>query len=44
VHLAAPEIEVDVVVREDARKALGDAAQLEDGRVGGGGDQFWVRF
>ena len=31
------QVEVDVVVREDAREALRDAAQLEDGRVGGGG-------
>ena len=32
VHLAAAEIEVDVVVREDAREALGDPLELEDGR------------
>ena len=31
VHLAAAEVEVDVVVREDAGEALRDAAQLEDG-------------
>ena len=31
VHLARDEVEVDVVVREDARELLGDAAQLEDG-------------
>ena len=37
VHLAAAQVEVDVVVREDAREALRDAAQLEDGRVGVGG-------
>ena len=30
VHLAAPEIEVDVVVGDDAGKALGDPAKLED--------------
>ena len=35
-HLAGAEIEVDVVVREHTRKALGDPAQLEDGRVGDG--------
>ena len=32
VHLAAAEVEVDVVVRDDAREALRDAAQLEDRR------------
>ena len=30
VHLAAAEIEVDAVVRDDAREALRDPAQLED--------------
>ena len=32
VHLALAEVEVDRVVREDAREALRDAAELEDGR------------
>ena len=31
VDLAAPELKVDVVVREDARELLGDPAELEDG-------------
>ena len=31
-HLAGQEIEVDAVVRDDAREALRDPAQLEDGR------------
>ena len=31
VHLAAPQVEVDRVVRDDAGEALGDAAHLEDG-------------
>jgi hypothetical protein len=30
--LALAEVEVDRVVREDAREALRDAAELEDGR------------
>ncbi len=33
VDLAALEVEVDLVVREHAREALGDPAQLEDGGV-----------
>ena len=33
VHLAAPEVEVDVVVGDDAWKALGDPPKLEDGRL-----------
>ena len=36
-HLAAAEVEIDVVVRDDPGEALRDAAQLEDGRVGVGG-------
>ena len=32
VHLALAQVEVDVVVREDAGEALRDAAELEDGR------------
>ena len=35
VHLAAREVEVDVVVREDARKLLHDPAHLQDGGRGG---------
>ena len=31
VHLAAAEVEVDVVVGDDAREALGDPAKLENG-------------
>ena len=31
VHLARPQVEVDVVVRDDPRKALRDPAKLEDG-------------
>ena len=34
VHLARLEVEVDVVVGDDAGEALGDAAQLEDGGLG----------
>ena len=33
VHLALAQVEVDVVVGDDPGEALGDAAQLEDGRV-----------
>ena len=32
VYLAAPQVEVDVVVGEHARELLRDSAQLEDGR------------
>jgi hypothetical protein len=35
VHLAAVEVEIDVVVRDDAREPLRDSAQLEQGRVHG---------
>ena len=34
VHLAAPQVEVDVVVRDDARELLADAAHLEHEVVG----------
>jgi hypothetical protein len=32
VHFAAPQVEVDVVVREHPGKLLGDPAELEDGK------------
>ena len=35
VHLSLPEVEVDVVVRDDSREALGDAAELENRRFVG---------
>ena len=34
VHLAAPDVEVDVVVGDDARELLADPAHLEDEVVG----------
>ena len=33
VHLALRELEVDVVVRDDAREPLRDAAELEEGGI-----------
>ena len=36
VHLALEQVELDLVVREDAREALRDAAELEDGLLGHG--------
>jgi hypothetical protein len=40
VHLAFAQVEVDVVVGEDAREAFRDSAQLEDRRVCGGSSHW----
>ena len=40
VHLARPQVEVDVVVGDDSRKALRDPAKLEDGGLFHRGDSM----
>jgi hypothetical protein len=44
VHLAAADVEIDLIVRDERAEALRDSAELESERVSGLGQGYFVGF